>query len=397
MTAPETIKAEPLEQLPRSAAGNNRLLHAAYPLLESIPYLRQGQPQELDMLHGRLAAMMQAFLHDARQAGVDEETVAMAGYCLCALLDEIIAGTAWGCDAWPQRSLLVTFHRETAGGERFFGILQWLAREPHQRQEHLEYMYVLLAFGMEGRYRLVAGGRDELAALRDRIYRQLSQQRGAHETALAPAWRQTRLPAPPRQGPRLIFGLACAMLVLLAVSWLALDRQLALQSEQALRPPAAVALHARGVQPASGAATLAQLLANEIRQRQLTLEAEPDRMVLTLRVDTLFAPASADPQPANMALLQAIAHALAAKPGRIEVTGHSDNQPTTPGQRDNQTLSLDRARAVAALLVAGGVEQQRIAVVGRGASEPLQTNGSASGRARNRRVVITLFTTDTGP
>jgi type VI secretion system protein ImpK len=388
------IEIEALDQLPASAADPNRLMNAAYPLLECIPQLRHGQPLELDSLHDKLVKLMTAFSQNILQAGFDEETASMCRYCLCALIDEVIADTSWGTDAWARRSLLVTFHQETSGGERFFGILQWLAREPRQHSEQLEYMYALLALGMEGRYRLVVGGREELAQLRERLYQQLCHNRGASETALAPAWRQTRPPQPSRHA-RLLRNLAIALPILLLATYLALDAQLA---EHSLPTPVPVALRTLGAQGGNDAAALAlaRLLAEEIRLRQLMLEVQPDRTILTLRVDTLFASGRAEPLPANLPLLQVVARALASIPGRIEVAGHSDNQPTAAGTRDNRQLSLDRAIAVANLLAAGGVGRQRLTTAGRGPDEPLVANDTPANRARNRRVVITLFNSGAG-
>jgi outer membrane protein OmpA-like peptidoglycan-associated protein len=68
---------------------------------------------------------------------------------------------------------------------------------------------------------------------------------------------------------------------------------------------------------------------------------------------------------------------------KIRVEGHTD------GQGDdavNLELSQRRATSVMQFLVDNGVEQSRIAAEGFGETQPLATNRTAGGRARNRRV-----------
>ncbi|MBR8144521.1 OmpA family protein [Burkholderia sp. AU19243] len=62
--------------------------------------------------------------------------------------------------------------------------------------------------------------------------------------------------------------------------------------------------------------------------------------------------------------------------------------PARPGF--NQALSEARARQVAQILVAAGVPAQHIGVVGKSDADPLADNGTPDGRARNRRVEVTV-------
>lgn len=72
---------------------------------------------------------------------------------------------------------------------------------------------------------------------------------------------------------------------------------------------------------------------------------------------------------------------------RIEVTGHTDSKGT---DAYNQTLSQNRANAVAGYLGGRGVASSRMVVTGAGESRPVASNDTESGRAQNRRVEITL-------
>src|SRR5690606_13800704 len=88
--------------------------------------------------------------------------------------------------------------------------------------------------------------------------------------------------------------------------------------------------------------------------------------------------------------LERIGEALALLPGPIEVTGHSDNVPIRSVRYpSNWHLSRDRAQSVATLL-GEFVDPGRLKSTGKADTEPLAPNDSAAGRARNRRVEITL-------
>ena len=69
----------------------------------------------------------------------------------------------------------------------------------------------------------------------------------------------------------------------------------------------------------------------------------------------------------------------------VTIIGHTDS---TGSDAINNPLSMDRANAARDYLVARGVSAQRIATDGRGSREPIADNGTAQGRAQNRRVEI---------
>lgn len=72
----------------------------------------------------------------------------------------------------------------------------------------------------------------------------------------------------------------------------------------------------------------------------------------------------------------------------LRVTGHTDS---TGSKAYNQTLSEKRARSVANYLNTTGVESNRELVQGMGFDQPIADNGSASGRAQNRRVELYIL------
>jgi type VI secretion system protein ImpK len=91
-----------------------------------------------------------------------------------------------------------------------------------------------------------------------------------------------------------------------------------------------------------------------------------------------------------------IAEALAKISGAVLVTGHTDNVPLRTARfPSNWHLSEERARSVRDLLVARGVQPERIKAEGRADGEPIASNDTPANRALNRRVEITLLTTRT--
>ncbi|NNF58323.1 MAG: OmpA family protein, partial [Rhodothermaceae bacterium] len=67
------------------------------------------------------------------------------------------------------------------------------------------------------------------------------------------------------------------------------------------------------------------------------------------------------------------------------VEGHTDSDGADDA---NQTLSEDRAEAVAAWFIDHGIDAGRLDTVGHGESQPVSDNGTAEGKAENRRVVF---------
>jgi outer membrane protein OmpA-like peptidoglycan-associated protein len=73
---------------------------------------------------------------------------------------------------------------------------------------------------------------------------------------------------------------------------------------------------------------------------------------------------------------------------RIEISGHTDS---TGSPDYNRALSLRRANSVKKYLVEHGVVEARIETRGAGPDEPIDTNKTAAGRAKNRRIEFTIL------
>jgi outer membrane protein OmpA-like peptidoglycan-associated protein len=90
--------------------------------------------------------------------------------------------------------------------------------------------------------------------------------------------------------------------------------------------------------------------------------------------------------PTSIATIDHLADALKAHPAAtIEIEGHTDSIGMPAA---NQRISLERADAVRSALVARGVAADRITTKGLGDEQPLASNDTAEGRAKNRRTEV---------
>lgn len=116
-----------------------------------------------------------------------------------------------------------------------------------------------------------------------------------------------------------------------------------------------------------------------------------DYLSVTMPESTLFAVDSTAVGAQGQNDLYTIARNLQQYPNsNIQVIGHTDS---TGSAAYNQDLSERRARSVAGILTAGGVSSARVTTAGRGASQPVASNDTATGRAQNRRVQILIIPT----
>jgi type VI secretion system protein ImpK len=384
------------------AGGINPLVAAANPLLDVVPQLRATlQHPDPARLRDSLALSIRTFETRAQAAGVRPEHIIAARYALCTLLDEAAAATPWGgSGTWASHSLLVMFHNEAWGGEKFFQLLSKLAQDPAANRDLLELMYVCLALGFKGRYQVLDNGKAALDALRERLAGMLRQQQGEYERALSPHW-QGAVPARKTLFTALPLWITLGALgLLVAGAYFAFDFALNDKSDPVYARIAALGQATAPALPTPLPATqprLAALLEPDIAAGTLDVRDEANRSVVTLRGDRLFAPGSAQVEDQYGATLQHVARALNTVPGPVRVIGHTDNQPIrSPRFPSNWHLSQARAEAVAALLGAQAAPPGRFRAEGRADAEPLGPNGSAEQRARNRRVEIVLAAQPTG-
>jgi type VI secretion system protein ImpK len=389
--------------------GLNPLVTAATPLLTLAAQLRV-TPSHPDPtgLRARTVEAVQRFESQARAQGLANETVLTARYILCSLLDEAALATPWGATSvWSGQGMLVTFHKEAWGGEKFFLALEHLLHSPGAHLHVLELFYLCLALGFRGRYQARQGGAEALEELRHQLYQILRQQRGEPERDLSPQWQGVVDRRSPllRVVPLWVAGAVAGLLLVL--TFMGLSYALNRASDPVFshlfdlgnqvaggfdRTAPAVPPPVQGQPPAPPPMRLRGFLLEEIRLGLVAVDERPDRSTVTIRGDGLFPSGSATVKPNYLPILGRIAEALTEVPGQVLVTGHSDNVPIRSMRfPSNWHLSQERARSVADWLADRTAAPTRFRAEGRADSEPLAPNDSRENRARNRRVEITLF------
>ena len=159
---------------PAALGGMNPLVAAANPVFAVVAQIRHAlKHPDPESLRASLAQRIDAFETAARATSATDETVVAAREALCALVDESAASTPWGA-AWAA-----------GGEEKFFDRLEQYGADPEANRELLEFFYVCLALGYEGRYRQAPEGRPALAARRGKLLELLRAQRPARDGELS--------------------------------------------------------------------------------------------------------------------------------------------------------------------------------------------------------------------
>ena len=132
---------------------------------------------------------------------------------------------------------------------------------------------------------------------------------------------------------------------------------------------------------------------DEIRSGALELELKDENLILRLPGKGSFVSGSASLQPSFRALLNKIGDTLKSSKGRIRIEGHTDNLKIGFSDRfkSNWDLSSARSSSVSAVFIEEhGIDIDRLVVAGFADSLPLESNDTADGRARNRRIEIII-------
>lgn len=123
---------------------------------------------------------------------------------------------------------------------------------------------------------------------------------------------------------------------------------------------------------------------------KIDMQVKPIQVGEQVKINDIYFPtASAVFDKASMIVLNNFVEWLEANPKvKIEIHGHTDN---TGDKERNQTLSEERAKAVADYLILFGIEGDRIvAHKGFGQDKPVASNKTEEGRAKNRRTEFVI-------
>lgn len=151
-----------------------------------------------------------------------------------------------------------------------------------------------------------------------------------------------------------------------------------------------------GLAPDADLAATVGLLAQEVAAGQLEVVADVQvdptaiatRLTNLLQGSTTFESNGIELSAEGSSLLDSAIDILLANPSAaLVVEGYTDDQGD---DASNLILSQQRADAVVAYLVAGGIDADRLSAVGYGEANPIADNSTAEGRAQNRRIEFVI-------
>ncbi len=125
------------------------------------------------------------------------------------------------------------------------------------------------------------------------------------------------------------------------------------------------------------------------------VQSSERKVKLVLTEGVLFASGKADLKDPARKVLAPIAAELKKIPNDVIIEGHTDNVPIKAGKySSNWELSMARAYSVLQFMQEQGLPAKHLAGIGYGDNRPVGDNGTLEGRAKNRRIEISLMKTD---
>lgn len=100
----------------------------------------------------------------------DEQDITRFRYCLCVFIDEMVMkNQSFMGSVYSSNSLSIRFFKEPSGGNKFFGIMDKWLENPAKHKDMLEFIYVCLILGYEGKFSVDNDGSKKLYLLMENI------------------------------------------------------------------------------------------------------------------------------------------------------------------------------------------------------------------------------------
>ncbi|MBN1689249.1 MAG: OmpA family protein [Candidatus Omnitrophica bacterium] len=139
---------------------------------------------------------------------------------------------------------------------------------------------------------------------------------------------------------------------------------------------------------------LEQKLQRELEAGDLSVEMESRGLVVTVLDRVLFDSGKAELKTSAQATIDKVAKILGQSVGdnMVYVEGHTDNDPIRySGWRSNWELSTGRALEVVHYFIdSASLDPERFVATGYGEFHPVESNATAEGKMKNRRVEIVI-------
>jgi type VI secretion system protein ImpK len=393
------------------AANYNPMLEAAGPLLLLLGRLRTSLMRaNFANLMEQVADAIEDFEKRMRAEAIPQEQSDMAKYAIAATADDIVQHIpSEERHIWVQYSMLSRFFGERVGGVRFYEKLDQAKLDPTTNYNVLELMYACLSIGFQGVHRTSAGGAAALQMVQRNLYEILRKARPKIRDDLSPHWRGQSLPtdaatfripfwAMSAVAAALLFGMFVTLRILLSGNTQAVTDEMSrlfadtpLTIERSATPVPAAPVPQPAVRASTQLERIRAKLEKEIAAKQADARENGNFIIVSVGDYASFASGQATVLDSFKPIAAKIADALEKEPGDIRIVGHTDNVKIRSARfPSNYELSVERANAVAALLKLGISNHGRFKIEGKGESMPMASNDTAEGRARNRRVEISI-------
>ena len=386
--------------------GMNQLCALATPLLSLVSRIRnRAQHMDPEKLRQSVMAEVRGFENAALKAGEDAQKVKVARYALCATIDDVVLNTPWGEQSpWAMQTMVGTFHRETVGGDRFYDLLARLEQDPGTNIDLLEFLYLCLSLGFEGRLRVENGGQDRHLQIRLALARIIRGQRGEVERDLSPRWKGVLRPYQALSAWKPVWIAVGASAAIMALTFGGFAWALGRQSSDVLAGIAAIdtgevpTMLRRAPPPpppppqkqeVDHLAKLASFLAPEIKDKVVEVFQKGNTITIRMAGVGMFGSGSDALKDEFIPIINRVGAALADEKGNVVIVGHSDSSKVGGGRfKSNEELSQARADAVLKMLAPVVGDPARMIAEGHGDKEPIADNKTKAGRATNRRIEI---------
>jgi chemotaxis protein MotB len=132
---------------------------------------------------------------------------------------------------------------------------------------------------------------------------------------------------------------------------------------------------------------------SDLESKDVTISRLQGKLTVNILDRVMFDSGEAIMKPDGESVLRKIASILGGHPElKIQVIGHTDNVPIRNRFMSNWELSTARALAAVHFLTEkAGVDPRRVGAVGYGEYRPIADNSTAEGRAKNRRIAVTIL------
>ena len=139
----------------------------------------------------------------------------------------------------------------------------------------------------------------------------------------------------------------------------------------------------------------ADKIIGSVQSSLVQIESSEKMLKLVLTEGVLFDSGRSELKEKAKEVLNPIVEELKKLPNDVFVEGHTDNVPIKSGRfSTNWELSMARAYSVISYMESLGMDKRKLAGIGYGENRPVADNLAPVGRARNRRIEISLMKTD---